>query len=368
MAKEMRSMTFQPSWAFAFRRPAGRASIGVAILCFIVAGGALAQEKRVVVATTGGVYEKALRETWFDPFTEQTGVKVVTVTATDSEQRARAQAMLQANAVTWDLMNNVDVIAASPQNRSFTVDLSSFCEQFAKRNDLLANTCHPSGVRIAYNLTLLAYNGDRFKSQKPSGWADFWNMAAFPGLRALPNFSDPWRVYAAALMADGVSPDKLFPLDVERALKKLDEIRPQVQLWWRTGDQSQQGFRNGDYVLGMIWGTRANALKAEGLNVQMSFDQAFMLADTLQLIRSSPNPEGALQLLKFYLENPSVEARFAERFGITPASRDAIALMSEETRSRLPTSPDAFKKIVTPGGDMEQLDSEVARRGRLAAL
>ena len=314
----------------------------------VLATASLAQPKEVVVATTGGVYDQALRETWFEPFSKRTGIPVKTVIATDAEQRTRAQAMFQAGNVTWDVIVNVDIIAASPQNRSFTVDMSDFCKQFETRTDLTDQACNASGVRLSYNATLLAYNGDRFKGKEPQNWADFWNTTAFPGPRALPNFGDPWRVYAAALMADGVAADKLFPLDVPRALKKLDQIKPQVQLWWKTGDQSQQGFRNGDYIIGMIWGTRAVALRKEGQPVRTSFDQAFMLADTLQLIRNSPNREGALQLLKFYLDNTDVQARFAERFSITPPSRDAIAKMNEDARKNIPTSPDAFKKIVTP--------------------
>lgn len=40
----------------------------------------IAQE-RVIIATTGGAYEKALRENWFDPFTAATGIEVVSVSA-----------------------------------------------------------------------------------------------------------------------------------------------------------------------------------------------------------------------------------------------------------------------------------------------
>jgi mannopine transport system substrate-binding protein len=332
-----------------------------AIAFFLAAttSGVLAQSKEVVVATTGGVYDQALKELWFEPFTRQTGIKVTTVIASDAEQRSKAQAMVQAGNVSWDIINNVDILAASPQNRGFTEDVSEFCKQFDKRTDLAENTCQPYGVRITYNATLLAFNADKFKDKKPQDWADFWNTKDFPGPRALPNFGDPWRVLAAAVMADGVAPDKVFPLDVDRAFKKLDQIKPQIQLWWKTGDQSQQGFRNGDYVVGMIWGTRTNALRAEGQPVQPSYDQAFMLADTMQVVRKSPNREGALALLKFYLDNPAVQAKIAEKFGVTPASQEAIKLMSEEGRAKIPTSPETFKKIVKH--DPEWINTNQAR-------
>ncbi|BAM86933.1 putative AttC protein [Bradyrhizobium oligotrophicum S58] len=318
----------------------------VATFCGLTAGAAFAEQKEVVVATTGGVFNQAISEIWFEPFTKQTGIKVKTVVATDAQMRSKAQAMFEAKDVAWDMINNVDILAASAQNRAFTEDLTEFCKQFAERRDLANDTCNASGVKITYNATLLAFNADKFKGLPPQTWADFWNVKDFPGPRALPNFGDPWRVLAAALLADGVATDQLFPLDLDRAFKKLDQIKPQVSLWWKTGDQSQQGFRGGDYVMGMIWGTRVSALKAEGQPVQQSYDQAFMLADTMQILKNSPNGEGAQALLKFYLETPAVQAKFAEKFGVTPVSQDAIKLMSDEGRAKIPTSSEAFKKII----------------------
>ena len=315
-------------------------------LALALTSAATAQSGEVVVATTGGAYEAALRDIWFEPFTQATGVKVTTVTATDAEQRTRAQAMASAGRVTWDIINNVDIIAESKRNRAFTRDLSSFCEAFEGRKDLAEKTCNPAGVRISFNATLLAFNADHFKDGAPGNWADFWDTSRFPGPRALPSFNDPWRVFAAALLADGVPADELFPLDTDRALKKLDAIKPQIQLWWRTGDQSQQGFRNAEYVMGMIWGTRASALRAEGQPVGTSYDGAFLLADTMQILRDGPNTAGAEALLKFYLDHPEVQAKLAERLNVTPPSLDAIGMMSEAARANIPNSPEAFKGIV----------------------
>ncbi|MFX5656770.1 extracellular solute-binding protein, partial [Acinetobacter baumannii] len=64
----------------------------------------------------------------------------------------------------------------------------------------------------------------------------------------------------AALLADGVALDQLYPLDVDRALKKIAEIKDHLVLW-DTGASSQQLFRDGEVTMGQLWHTRANLLQ-----------------------------------------------------------------------------------------------------------
>src|SRR5262249_1097942 len=79
----------------------------------------------------------------------------------------------------------------------------------------------------------------------PKNWADFWDVRKFPGNRGLC-ISDPPRTLIFALLADGVPREKLYPLDLDRAFRKLDEIKPHIKVWWREGNQSQQLLRDGE--------------------------------------------------------------------------------------------------------------------------
>ena len=36
-------------------------------------------------------------------------------------------------------------------------------------------------------------------------------------------------------MADGVPWDKVYPMDIDRAFKSLDRIKPHVDVWWTSG-------------------------------------------------------------------------------------------------------------------------------------
>ncbi|MBY5374716.1 extracellular solute-binding protein [Rhizobium leguminosarum] len=317
--------------------------------CLMLAGAGAAQaEEQVIIATTGGAYDAALRKFWFDPFTEKTGIKVVSVAATNAEMRAKAAAMVKTGNVTWDLYPDGEIQASAEAHRLTSEDLTEFCKSFQGRPDLVEDACVSAGARLFSTATLMAYDPTAFKDGNPLSWADMWNQAKFPGGRSFPNFDDPWRVMAAALLADGVPRDKLFPLDVDRALNKLDEIRPAISLWWKTGDQSVQGFRNGDYSMGQIWLTRANTLKAEGRQIAWSKQASFLVGDRLTIIKDAPNRANALKLIGYWLDHPEAQAGVCDELLCTPPSRQAIDLMSPAARAALPSDDDIRDYIVIP--------------------
>jgi len=305
--------------------------------------------EEVIIATTGGAYERALREAWFDPFTKQTGIEVVTVAGTNAEMRAKATAMVRTGNVSWDLYLQGDIQASSDEHVQSAQDLSSFCEEQLSRNDDLSeDACTAAGVRLLSNATLLAYKADAFDGSMPESWADMWDLNRFPGGRAFPNFDDPWRVMAAALLADGVSREDLFPLDLERALSKLDEIRPAISLWWKSGDQSMQGFRNGEYSIGQIWLTRAKALKSESRPVAWSYKAAFLVGDRIALIKNAANKDNALKLLDYWLNSPEAQAKVCDVLSCTPPSGAAISMMSAEARADMPSADEMENHVVVP--------------------
>lgn len=314
---------------------------------FVAASGAMAEE-RVIIGSTGGAYDRALKEAWFDPFTRETGIKVVVVSGTNAELRAKASAMVKSGNVTWDLYLDGEIQAASEAHKDVTQDLTEFCGHYKERKDLPANACDARGALVQSTATLLVYRSDASGTDAPQTWADMWDTKRFPGGRAFPNFDDPWRVLAAALLADGVEKDKLFPLDVDRAFRKLDQIRDSVTLWWKSGDQSVQGFRNAEYDLGQIWLTRAKAMAIEGLPIKWSYKASFLVGDRVGLIRGAPNRENALKLIAFWLDNPAAQAKACNVLSCTPPSSEAIVLMSDEARSSMPTTAEISESVVVP--------------------
>ena len=65
---------------------------------------------------------------------------------------------------------------------------------------------------------------DFAQGKAPLTWPDFWDAKKFPGPRGY--YNAPTYSLEFALIADGVPKDKLYPIDVPRALKSLDRVKP----------------------------------------------------------------------------------------------------------------------------------------------
>ena len=87
----------------------------------------------------------------------------------------------------------------------------------------------------------------------------------------------------AVLLADGVKPEEIYPLDVDRAFKKLEPLLPNL-IFWDAGAQSQQLFRDGEVVMGNIWaannmlGTRLDTAALEKDTKAIYLQQAEQVA------------------------------------------------------------------------------------------
>lgn len=102
---------------------------------------------------------------------------------------------------------------------------------------------HPSdwGVGAYLYSFVLTYDVKTLKGPAPKNWKDFWNVKEFPGKRTLRNYIEG--MLEAALLVDGVSRDKIYPINVDRALAKIKEIKPHT-IFWTTRTESPQLFRN----------------------------------------------------------------------------------------------------------------------------
>lgn len=277
-----------------------------------------------MIVASGGSFERALRKNFYDAFTAATGIKVKAVAANYSEQWAKARAMAQSGATEWDIVTVG--VGEDVSNRELLQELDcAAMPEMAK--SAIPDTCRGYTVLRTIGGTVLAYNTESFpKDKAPKSWKDFWDVKAFPGPRAMPNYGAPYVPLAMALIADGVAVKDVRgkPLDVERAYRKLDQIKPHVTVWWKSGDQSQQTFRSGEVVMSMMWSGRALQLKEAGVPIDVAWDGASAEMSQWGVLKHAPNKAAAMQFLNFFVTRPEAHRSFAAEVFWDTVNREAL--------------------------------------------
>lgn len=284
------------------RRSLLAAGIAVTALCAGAVGPVWAQSKEVIMQDPGGAYGEALREVMYDPFEKETGIKVVTVQEARSGPRIKAQ--VEAGRTEWDQVFIFDQETKLLGDCCLEkIDYSKLDESAQKTLATMPdNLKRPNGVALQVIGIGLAFNTEKFSGENaPQNWADFWNTEKFPGKRCLPAW--PRFVFEAALMADGVAKEDLYPVDIERALKKVAEIKPHVAKWWTTSAQAPQLLLDGEADMCMAYTGRINSLVVnEGAPVDLSWNQGFVYYDFFSIPKGAPNIENSLKLLSWRLD------------------------------------------------------------------
>jgi mannopine transport system substrate-binding protein len=211
---------------------------------------------------------------------------------------------------------------------------------------------------------VLAFSKDAFPDggPQPQTWEDFWDFETFPGPRSLQqNGGDGWN-YMIALMADGVPPDELFPLDLERAEAKLEELRPNVPVWWSSGDQSQQIMRDGEVVMSMMWSNRALTLVRQGVPMGVSWQGAIQDPTYWALLKGAPNEENGYALLEFIMGNVEGHVGFFRDIVADSSNKVALEAYTEEERRDSALNPQNFSAMAVPDFAYVAENTDMMRR------
>lgn len=303
---------------------AGAASLALA------GGGlpALAQGKgQLVFATWGGSWEKAIRQAWFDPFTKKTGIPVVSV---GGNTYGKFRAMVEAGRVEWDVVEvNPDFQwIGAKDNLLEKLDFTRIDRgPILKEPDLVTDYSVPE---VLWSRVMF-YDKKQFAAAHPQGWAEVWDTKRFPGKRTFASKANGGAL-EVALIADGVAPDKLYPLDIDRALKSLGRIRDDI-LWYDTNAQAEQFMTDGQAVLGLVPDGRALSVIDHGAPIALEYNQSMMTWATLLVPRGAPNRDAAMQFLA-YVMSPEAQAAVATTYAYGPVTPASFKLLPPE-RARI---------------------------------
>lgn len=303
-------------------------------LAFASALTSAAHAQDMVFTSWGGTTQDAQAAHWAAPFTEKGGPAVVQDGPTDY---GKIKAMVEAGAVTWDVVD-AEYDWALQAGKAGLLEPLDFT--VIDKTKLDPRFVSDFAVGSFYYSFVLGWNPANFADAKPATLADLFDTTKFPGKRTFYKWSAPG-VIEAALLADGVAPDALYPLDLDRAFKKLDTIKGDI-IWWEGGAQSQQLLASGEAAIGFFWNGRLSALQADGMDVGISWDQNITAADALVVPKGAKNKEAAM---KFIAEATSAEgqAAFAAATGYAPVNLGSADLMDPAIRATLPDAQTAVQ-------------------------
>ncbi|WP_084964855.1 ABC transporter substrate-binding protein [Thermoactinospora rubra] len=266
----------------------------------------------------GGAYLDALDEAFLKPFAKDTGIAVHN---DPTLSYAKIKTMVGAGKVTidvtpaegyWEIQECGKTLL--PLDRTL-VDLSDIDPA------LIQGEC---GAPLLTYSTAIYYNKEAYPGpDKPVGCRDFFDTAKFPGKRAVRDSAVPNPLIECALVADGVSPDALYPLDLDRAFKKIATIRKDL-VFWASGAESTQLMTAGEVAMIHAWNGRAYAAIAEqGAGFAPAYGEAFLIYDTLVVPKGVRDPKAAMKLVDYMLD-PARQAKLTSLIPYSPSNKKAV--------------------------------------------
>jgi len=303
---------------------------------------ARAQDRQIVVSDPGGPYTTAYREAFYDPFEKATGIKVVSV-ARESQPVAQFAAMVQTKNYVWDV-TTLTLSADIPYLESKGL-LEPIGLKASDYPDIMPEAITPNWLGVDVYSTVLAYRADKFKDGGPKSWADFWDVKKFPGRRCLRR--SPLDTLEQALLADGVPLDKLYPLDVDRAFRSLDKIKPHVDIWWTSGAQAMQAIQSGDVDMISTWNGRAQAAKDGGAPVSIVWNQGLYSIEGWGIPKGTPRADAARQFVRFCADAKR-QALLTRTLAYGPTNRKAFETIAKDRAALLPTTPENIRDMRLP--------------------
>lgn len=291
------------------------------------AGPASAQAGSLTFVTWGGSYREAVEKAVIEPFTAETGIKVNVI---DTPDLAKVKAQVMTGNVQWDVFDAPGGLGTSGSKEGYwePLDPALFDAgdlSIPAADDLVPFYTFAGGI---------AWDPAKYGDGKhPTNFAEYFDHEKFPGRRT---FRDrPSETLEAALLADGVPPAELYPLDIDRAFNKLETIKPYVASWVAATPQTITLLQTGEVDFSYTYSARVRATHKDGAGLAFSFDQTLNGLEYLAVVKGAPNKENAFKFVSFALR-PESQAALMEALGYNPISKKALPMLSEETRKWLP--------------------------------
>lgn len=297
---------------------------------------ALAQSGELVFVNWGGDANTAYDEAYGKPFAAETGVTVKQDGSGPTEGAIQAQ--FESGKPAWDIVDADPFSAQALGKKGMMEPIDYAVVDKGKMRDGFGWEFAASSYFYSY---IIAYDKKAFGDTAPQSMADFFDVEKFPGKRGMYKWGTG--MWEAALLADGVAPDQLYPLDLARAHAKIAAFKEHVVSFWGGGSESQSLLLNGEATMVLVWSTRAKLIEQDsGGDVTFTYNQGLLAPGAMAVIKG--NPGGAENAMKFIAsaQDPARQLVMFQMLGQGPANPAADALLPAEEARFNPVDPANF--------------------------
>jgi putative spermidine/putrescine transport system substrate-binding protein len=324
-----------------FLRTLGKAAAGSVLVSPFAALSAWAEQKPITYFTYGGAWKQAIMAAFGEPFTKKTGIPVQ---YQEPYNYAKLRAMHDARAQQIDAVtvSGMEVIVSERLGMITPLDWN-FIDKSALSDVQLTRPNVIGGAAQSMNV---CYSTKKWPGENhPNSWADFWNVEKFPGRRALRR--DALWTIEAAVKADGVAESEFYPIDVERAFRSLDRIKPHVRTWWSDNSQAQQLMEQEEVdLIHMTNGRATQSILDHKAPFAFVWNEATYSGhgEGWFVPTGCPNPIGGMKWLDI-VGRAEYQAVFARLLYYAPQNPKAIPLLDDKIAKLMPSYPDNEKLL-----------------------
>lgn len=297
-----------------------------------------------------GPYMRSQMLGFVRPFEKQNSVRVHVEHYDGGISNIRDQ--VESANVVWDVVDLTQADSLRACNEGLLEDLSGIGlpngkDGTAPADDFVEGALNKCGVGVIQWSTAFGYSKSAFGESPPSTIADFFDTDTYPGPRAIRN--DPTVIMEWALMADGVARDDVYATletedGVAQALSKMDPIKSDLQLW-SAGLDPVRKLNSGEVVMASLWATTAvSAQDSEEADFQVVFDGRVLELDLFGIPKGSRYKEEAMEFIRFASSTEAL-ANMVKHLPNGPTRQSSLALLSDDTLSKIPNSPAYADKL-----------------------
>ena len=291
---------------------------------FVMFPGRAKAAERIFVLSWGGSYGEFVQQHLIDPFTAETGIEAQIVNTPDL---AKVKAQVQSGNVDWDVFDATGSMLFSGAKDDLWEPIDTTVVDLSNNN--IKSDPARGGMPLYVYSGGVAWDPARTPSP-PKTFAQLWDVGTFPGRRALRTRAS--EMFEVALLADGVSPAEMYPLDVDRAFRSLEKIKPHVRKWFDQTGQMVTLVQRDETDFTYAYTNRVRAARKGGISMEISFEQLVNAVAYYAVVKGSPRKDAAMRYLAF-VARPEQQAAMAEHLSVTPAFKGAESLISEEART-----------------------------------